>query len=82
LSEVLRTRTSVGGPNTLGGSVIDSSYDKGAANIAINKGLLFSNIDHKCLMAKDGKKKTVHSRDTPNTLHLMMRVALVIIMMI
>jgi hypothetical protein len=33
-------------------------------------------------MAKDNKKKKVHSRDTPNTLLSMMRVALVIMMMI
>jgi hypothetical protein len=45
-------------------SSTDSSSDEDAANIAINKGLLFPNIGHKCLMAKDGKKK-VHSRDTP-----------------
>jgi hypothetical protein len=32
---------------------------------AVNKGLLFPNVDHKCLMAKDGKKKKVHSKDTP-----------------
>jgi hypothetical protein len=62
-------------------SSTDSSSDEDATNIAINKGLLFPNVSHKCLMAKDSKKK-VHSRDTPNTLHLMMRVALVIIMMI
>jgi hypothetical protein len=36
-----------------------------ATNIAINKGLLFPNVCHKCLMAKDSKKKKVHSRDTP-----------------
>jgi hypothetical protein len=42
------------------------SSDEDAANIAINKGLLFPNVDHKCLMAKDDKKKKkVHSRDTP-----------------
>jgi hypothetical protein len=46
-------------------SSTDSSSDKDAANIAINKGLLFLNVRHKCLMAKDGKKKKVHSRDTP-----------------
>jgi hypothetical protein len=46
-------------------SSIDSSSDEDATNIAINKDLLFSNIDHKCLMAKEGKKKKVHSRDTP-----------------
>jgi hypothetical protein len=39
--------------------------DEDAANIAINKGLLFPNIGHKCLMAKESKKKKVHSRDTP-----------------
>jgi hypothetical protein len=46
------------------GSSTDSSSDEDAANIVVNKGLLFPNIDHKCLMAKDSKKK-VHSRDTP-----------------
>ena len=59
-------------------SSTDSSFDEDTAN----KGLLFPNVDHKCLMAKDGKKQKVHSRDTPNILHLMMRVALVMIMMI
>jgi hypothetical protein len=43
----------------------DSSSDKDAANIAVNKGLLFLNVGHKCLMAKDGKKKKVHTRATP-----------------
>jgi hypothetical protein len=43
----------------------DSSSDEDAANIAVNKGLLFPNVGHKCLMAKDGKKKKVHSRATP-----------------
>jgi hypothetical protein len=46
-------------------SSTDSSSIEDAANIAINKGLLFPNIGHKCLMAKDNKKKKVHSRDTP-----------------
>ena len=32
-------------------SSTDSSSDEDAANIAVNKGLLFPNIDHKCLMA-------------------------------
>jgi hypothetical protein len=45
-------------------SSTDSSSDEDAANIAVNKGLVFPNIGHKCLMAKDGKKK-VHSRSTP-----------------
>jgi hypothetical protein len=43
-------------------SSIDSSSDEDAANIAVTKGLLFPNVGHKCLMAKDGKKKKVKSR--------------------
>jgi hypothetical protein len=43
-------------------SSTDSSFDEDAANIAINKGLLFPNVGHKCLMAKDGKRKKVKSR--------------------
>jgi hypothetical protein len=46
-------------------SSTDSSSDEDATNIAINKGLLFPNVGHKCLMAKDDKKKNIHSRDTP-----------------
>jgi hypothetical protein len=46
-------------------SSTDSSSDEDAANIAVNKGLLFPNIGHKCFMAKDGKKKKVQSRTTP-----------------
>jgi hypothetical protein len=45
-------------------STNSSSYED-AANIVINKGLLFPNVSHKCLMAKDDKKKKVHSRSTP-----------------
>jgi hypothetical protein len=45
-------------------SSTDSSSDEDAANIVVNKGLLFPNVGHKCLMAKDGKKKKVHSRAT------------------
>jgi hypothetical protein len=45
-------------------SSTDSSNEY-SANIAVNKGLLFPNVGHKCLMAKDGKKKRVHSRATP-----------------
>jgi hypothetical protein len=59
-------------------SSTDSSFDEDTAN----KGLLFPNVDHKCLMAKDGKKKKVHSKDTPNILLPMTRVALVIMKMI
>jgi hypothetical protein len=46
-------------------SSTDSSSDEDATNITVNKGFLFPNVGHKCLMAKDGKKKKVHSRDTP-----------------
>jgi hypothetical protein len=45
-------------------SSTNSSSDEGATNITVNKGLLFPNVGHKYLMAKDGKKKKVHSRDT------------------
>jgi hypothetical protein len=45
-------------------SSTDSSDDEDAANIAVNKGLLFPNADHKCLMAKDDKKKKVKSRSS------------------
>jgi hypothetical protein len=41
-------------------SSTDSS-DEDAANIAVNKGLLFPNVGHKCLMAKDSKKKKVYA---------------------
>jgi hypothetical protein len=58
-------------------SSTDSSSDEDAANIAVNKGLLFPNVDHKCFMAKDDKKKKVQSRTTPNILHLVKRVVLV-----
>jgi hypothetical protein len=42
-----------------------NSSDEDAANIAINKSLLFPNVGHKCLMAKEGKMKKVYARDTP-----------------
>jgi hypothetical protein len=43
-------------------SSTDSSSDEDAANIAVTKGLLFPNVGHKCLMAKNDKKKKVKSR--------------------
>jgi hypothetical protein len=46
-------------------SSTDSSSDEDATNITVNKGLLFPNVSHKCFMAKDDKKKKVHSRSTP-----------------
>jgi hypothetical protein len=46
-------------------SSTDSSSDEDTTNIIVNKGLLFPNIGHKCLMAKDGKKKKVYSRANP-----------------
>jgi hypothetical protein len=57
-------------------SSTDSSSDEDAANIAVNKGLLFPNVGHKCFMAKDGKKKKVQSRTTPSIQHLVLRVVL------
>jgi hypothetical protein len=39
--------------------------DEDAANIVVNKGILFPNAGHKYLMAEDSKKKKVHSRATP-----------------
>jgi hypothetical protein len=45
-------------------SSTDSSSDEDAANITVNKGLLFPNVGHKCLMAKDGKKKKVKSKSS------------------
>jgi hypothetical protein len=46
-------------------SSTDSSSNEDAANVVVNKGLLFPNVGHKCFMAKDGKKKKVQSRTTP-----------------
>jgi hypothetical protein len=46
-------------------SSTDSSSNEDAANIAVNKGLLFPNVGHKCFMAKDSKNKKVQSRTTP-----------------
>jgi hypothetical protein len=43
-------------------SSTDSSDEEDAANITVNKGLLFPNIGHKFLMAKDGKNKKVKYR--------------------
>jgi hypothetical protein len=48
-------------------SSTDSSSDEDAANIAFNKGLLFSDVVHKCLMAKDGKKKVKSRASTKYT---------------
>jgi hypothetical protein len=45
-------------------SSTDSSSDEDATNIAITKGLLFPNVGHKCLMAKDGKRKKVKSKSS------------------
>jgi hypothetical protein len=41
-----------------------SSSDEDAANITVTKGLLFPNVGHKCLMAKDGKRKKVKSKSS------------------
>jgi hypothetical protein len=38
-------------------SSTDSSSDEDAANISVNKGLLFPNVGHKCFMAKATKRR-------------------------
>jgi hypothetical protein len=43
----------------------DESSTNSSSDEVFNKGLLFPNVDHKCLIAKEGKKKEVYSRDTP-----------------
>jgi hypothetical protein len=48
-------------------SSTDSSSDEDAANIAVTKGLLFPNVGHKCLMAKDDKKKVKSRASTKYT---------------
>jgi hypothetical protein len=48
-------------------SSTDSSSDEDAANIAVNKSLLFPNVGHKCFMAKDGKKKVKSRASTKYT---------------
>jgi hypothetical protein len=63
-------------------SSTDSSSNEDAANITVKKGLLFPNIGHKCLMAKEGKKRRYILEIPANTLLPMMRVALVKMMMI
>jgi hypothetical protein len=45
-------------------SSTDSSSDEDVANIAVNKGLLFPNVGHKCLMAKYDKRKKVKSKSS------------------
>jgi hypothetical protein len=57
------------------------SFDEDVVNIVVNKGLLFPNVGHNCLMAKENKKK-VQPRDTANILLPMMRVNLVIMIWI
>jgi hypothetical protein len=42
----------------------DSSSDEDAANIVVTKGLLFPNVGHKCLMAKNDKRKKVKSKSS------------------
>jgi hypothetical protein len=62
-------------------SSTDSSGED-AANITVNKGLLFPKVGHKCFMAKYDKKKKVQTRTTPSILHLVMRVVLVMMKML
>jgi hypothetical protein len=55
----------------------ERSTDEDTANIAINKGLLFPNVSHNCLMAKKGKRIRYTLVTPPIILLLMIRVALV-----
>jgi hypothetical protein len=48
-------------------SSTDSSTDEDAANIVVTKGLFFPNVGHKCLMAKDSKKKVKSRASTKYT---------------
>jgi hypothetical protein len=63
-------------------SSTDSSSDEDVANIVVNKGLLFPNVGHKCLMAKDERRRRYILEPTLNILYLVMRVALAIMKMI
>jgi hypothetical protein len=58
-------------------SSTDSSSDEDAANIAVNKGLLFPNVGYKCFMAKEARKRRYKLEPPPSILHLVMRVVLV-----
>jgi hypothetical protein len=48
-------------------SITDSSSDEDVASIAVNKGILFPNVGHKCLMAKYDKKKVKSRASTKYT---------------
>jgi hypothetical protein len=63
-------------------SSTDSSSDEDAANIAINKGLLFPNVGHSAFWIRTAKIRKYILEIPPNILHSMMRVALVIMKMI
>jgi hypothetical protein len=61
-------------------SSTDSSSGEDAANITVNKGLLFPNIGHKCFMANDSKKKKVQLshpvlEGKPNANHVRARIS-------
>jgi hypothetical protein len=62
-------------------SSTDSSSDEDIANIAINKGLLFPNVGQNASWLRTTRRRYI-LEIPPNTLLLMMGVALVMIMMI
>src|SRR5688572_30081832 len=64
ITKILRNGPRAHFPFNSDESSIDSSDDEDATNIAVTKGLLFPNVGHKCLMAKDGKKKKVKSKSS------------------
>jgi hypothetical protein len=60
----------------------DSFSDEDAANIVVNKGLLFPNVATNASWLRIAKRRRYILEIPPNTLLLMTRVALVIMMMI
>jgi hypothetical protein len=64
-------------------SSTDSSSDEDAANIAVNKGLLFPNVGHKNVSwLRTARKRRYTLEPPPNIQHLVMTVALVKMKMI
>jgi hypothetical protein len=64
-------------------SSTDSSSDEDATNIAVNKGLLFPNVSHKCVSwLRTTRRRRYTLEPPPNIQNLVMRVALVIVKII
>jgi hypothetical protein len=63
-------------------SSTDSSSDEDAANITVNKGLLFPNVATSASWQRTAKRRRYNLEPPPNILHLVMRVVLVNMKMI